>query len=134
MADPYVVAGAIEGGSQLVESLLNRMLNSKDRSRLKRFLARLEGQIGKKVFSDQELASFQNRIFGSRIGEINKTAEGLAGRLSLDSGVTRGALFDRSFQTRADIGTQLGLDAKKMQLSKDAQLRSLLTSGYSALA
>ena len=115
-------AGAIAGGAELVESLLNRILNSGDRNRLKRFLGRLEGQIGQKVFSDQELASFQNRIFGSKAGELTKDAERTARRLDLDSGVARGEIFDRSFNTRAGIGTQLGLEGKKLQLQRQVMI------------
>jgi len=128
-----ITGAAIVGGGEVLESLMNQIFGSGDRSRLKRYLKSLEGEVGKPVMGGGELANLRHRIFRSMIPDMNKFAQQLSKRGGLDSGAATGALWDRSYAARSGMDADLTMKMKQMQLTRDSGLRSQIMQGRSAL-
>ena len=136
MADPLVGAAVIQGGSQFLSTLADRLFRQGDRKQLERFAAFLESQRGRDVFSrgEQEReVQLQSQADAPRIQRI---AELINKRLGLDVGAAQtdiaSKLFGLKSQRRADLsreGRQLNVQNEQFFASLLQRVRSQLAQG-----
>lgn len=134
MPDPVIAPALIEGGSELLETLLGRLFGRGDRRRLRRFIERLEGQVGRPGFTGGEQQQLRSQMFRSVLPSLRGEAETIARRTNLDTGVARGAILDKLFPIQQGIERDITFRSKAIQEARDRQLRGLQFQGLSQLA
>lgn len=133
--DPTLGAATIAGGSELVESVLNRILSSGDRNRLRRFAQFAQRQIGQPVVAQGEQTNFRGALQRRAVDRANQYGGRIAqlhGGLDQPSAV--GAIIDRLYSARNMIDADTMLKFKQMQLNKDLGYANLAAGAYGRLA
>lgn len=117
--DPLVGQAMIQGGSSLLSTLAGQIFGSKDPDRIKRFISYLTQRMGQDVISSGEQANISNRLYQSRMPEMNKYAESVNKRLGLDSGLAQQALATNMASQRYGTDAELALLNKRLTSQRD---------------
>lgn len=127
-------AAAIEGGSQFLSTLAERLFRQGDRGQLERFAAFLESKRGRDVFSrGEQEREFQLQSQADR-PRIQRIAELINKRQGLDFGAAQTDIASKLFGSRARIRADLSKEGRQLNTQNEQFFAALLARVRSQLA
>jgi hypothetical protein len=127
-------AAAIQGGSQFLSTLADRLFRQGDRGQLERFAAFLESQRGRNIFSrGEQEREFQLQSQADRPA-LQRVAERINRDLGLDVGSAQTDIASRLFGQRAQRRADLSKEGRQLNVENERFFAALLARVRSQLA